>query len=292
MLVLLLASTAIVAGCSGDRGTTTSPTTAASQRPAAVAVAQPSADTRDAQQRLKDLGMYNGPVDGLWGPDTQYAVERYQRERGLATTGRIDEPTRMALRETASTRGTTGSMGAGAAGSAAVALSNPTDVRTVQNRLRQLNFYQGEANGMWGPDTQVAVENFQRARGLPIGQMDQATLRAMGLDSLAMSAGRDGSVAGIAPAAGPGAAARTLSPRSLSRANVRDVQRKLSDKGQYRAGVDGIWGPKSEDALIQFQTQEGLRADGQLTPQTVNALGLDMQQLSTGARMRQGGMRQ
>ena len=37
-------------------------------------------------------------------------------------------------------------------------------------------------DGVWGGATQVAIENFQRARGLlPDGQLGPATITAMGL---------------------------------------------------------------------------------------------------------------
>ena len=39
------------------------------------------------QQALKDAGVYNGPVDGAIGRGTMNAVERYQKENGLATGG-------------------------------------------------------------------------------------------------------------------------------------------------------------------------------------------------------------
>ena len=39
------------------------------------------------QQALKDAGVYNGPVDGAVGRGTMSAVEKYQKENGLATGG-------------------------------------------------------------------------------------------------------------------------------------------------------------------------------------------------------------
>ena len=39
------------------------------------------------QQALKDVGVYNGPIDGSIGGGTLKAVEKYQREKGLPTGG-------------------------------------------------------------------------------------------------------------------------------------------------------------------------------------------------------------
>jgi hypothetical protein len=48
-------------------------------------------ETRIAVQRaLADLGYYNGPIDGVIGPGTMAAIERYQADNGLAITGRIN----------------------------------------------------------------------------------------------------------------------------------------------------------------------------------------------------------
>jgi peptidoglycan hydrolase-like protein with peptidoglycan-binding domain len=324
-----LAGALLVGGCSDGgmfgRSSTATPSPAAQRQAATAPQQQASADTREAQQQLKSLGLYDGAVDGVWGPETQAAVERYQRERGLAASGRIDAATRTSLAETTAGRAGATTRGTGSP-QKQVSLNNETDVRTVQNRLRQLNYYQGEANGTWNSETQVAMENFQRARGLPVGQLNQATLNAMGLEVAGSNraaggmaerstspgaqgggivdrrsaAGSSGTVpqdtreytgrqqtgtapreADIAPSAGPGAGARAaVSPRSLSAPQIRAVQQKLADEGHYRAGIDGVWGPQSNRALVAFQTQNQLRADGRIDPPTASALGIRLPQLS------------
>jgi hypothetical protein len=47
----------------------------------------------DVQAELKDMGYYQGEVDGLLGPLTRQALAAYQADNGLATTAAIDEPT-------------------------------------------------------------------------------------------------------------------------------------------------------------------------------------------------------
>jgi peptidoglycan hydrolase-like protein with peptidoglycan-binding domain len=42
---------------------------------------------RDVQRRLRALGFATGPVDGLFGPRTDRAVRRFQREAGLEADG-------------------------------------------------------------------------------------------------------------------------------------------------------------------------------------------------------------
>jgi peptidoglycan hydrolase-like protein with peptidoglycan-binding domain len=50
-------------------------------------------DVRQTQQQLKALSLYNGPVDGLVGPEMQRALARYQQQNGLRPTGTLDEQT-------------------------------------------------------------------------------------------------------------------------------------------------------------------------------------------------------
>ena len=56
-------------------------------------------------------------------------------------------------------------------------------VRAIQVRLRELNFYSGPTDGIWGGATQQAIERFQQGRGLQVnGQLNPVTIGALGLD--------------------------------------------------------------------------------------------------------------
>jgi len=59
-------------------------------RPAVSEPQQPSYDNADViwiQQRLKDLGYYDGPVDGSVGKATRRAVRDYQRDQDVTADG-------------------------------------------------------------------------------------------------------------------------------------------------------------------------------------------------------------
>lgn len=47
------------------------------------------ATVKGVQQVLADLGYVPGPIDGVWGAETAGAVAAFQRDRGIAETGRI-----------------------------------------------------------------------------------------------------------------------------------------------------------------------------------------------------------
>jgi Putative peptidoglycan binding domain len=47
----------------------------------------------NVQTQLYNEGYYDGPIDGILGPDTRAAIADYQADHGLAVTAAIDEPT-------------------------------------------------------------------------------------------------------------------------------------------------------------------------------------------------------
>jgi peptidoglycan hydrolase-like protein with peptidoglycan-binding domain len=53
-----------------------------------------------------------------------------------------------------------------------------------------------------------------------------------------------------------------------------EMQRALAARNLYQGKVDGVWGPKTEAALRNFQTQNGLTASGSLDATTAEKLGL------------------
>lgn len=59
----------------------------------------PVSETSGVQARLNNLGIFCGEVDGVLGPRTRDALERFQRANGLAPTGEPDAATREKLRE-------------------------------------------------------------------------------------------------------------------------------------------------------------------------------------------------
>ncbi len=52
---------------------------------------------KDVQEKLKSLGLYAGDIDGLAGPQTAAAVVDFQKSKGLAETGKLDNTTLAAL---------------------------------------------------------------------------------------------------------------------------------------------------------------------------------------------------
>jgi peptidoglycan hydrolase-like protein with peptidoglycan-binding domain len=76
------------------RATTSQPASPA--QPSTPAV-PPSAAVKTLQQQLGQLNYYEGPVDGIMGPQTIAAAKDLQRQAGLPQTGTMNPATRAAL---------------------------------------------------------------------------------------------------------------------------------------------------------------------------------------------------
>jgi peptidoglycan hydrolase-like protein with peptidoglycan-binding domain len=146
----------------------------------------PPTAVQAVQEHLRSAGAYSGTADGVWGPDSAAALQRFQASHQLQVTGQLNQATAATL----------GLDPVALLGTQQAALPPPpladsllpSSVRSVQSQLRRLGFYTGNVDGVWGQSTQSAVEQFQQNRGLqPNGQLNSATITAMGLapDSLA-----------------------------------------------------------------------------------------------------------
>jgi peptidoglycan hydrolase-like protein with peptidoglycan-binding domain len=140
---------------------------------------------KEVQRHLKELGVYSGAVDGIWGRDSQEALERFQQTRGLQVTSNLNQATLATMGIKPADLLSLGDQpGAMAGRDVSGRALNAEAVRTIQGRLRQLGLYAGDADGIWGDSTQAALERFQRDRGLQVsGSLNPNTLTTMGLDS-------------------------------------------------------------------------------------------------------------
>lgn len=56
-------------------------------------------------------------------------------------------------------------------------------IRQLQLGLNKQGFHSGKADGIWGPETDSAVKNFQQAKNLPgSGHLNQQTLQQLGVN--------------------------------------------------------------------------------------------------------------
>jgi N-acetylmuramoyl-L-alanine amidase len=145
---------------------------------------------RDLQQRLTALGLdTSAEPRGAYGPLTAAAVEAFQRDRGLPTSGECDSPTWMALVEAGYQLG-----------DRHLYLKSPMfrgdDVAALQRALGTLGFNAGRVDGILGPNTERALRDFQRNAGFTTdGVCGREVLT--GLARLGSPPGRLTNVAGV-----------------------------------------------------------------------------------------------
>jgi N-acetylmuramoyl-L-alanine amidase len=115
---------------------------------------------RDLQRRLGALGLAP-EVSGGYGPRTERAVRTFQEGRGLVPDGVCGPDTWSALVEAGFRLG-----------DRLLYLRRPMlrgdDVVDLQARLGALGFDAGRVDGIFGPDTERALRDFQRNAGLVI----------------------------------------------------------------------------------------------------------------------------
>lgn len=170
------------------------------------------------------------------------AIERFQRRRGLHCDGVCDEPTWLALVEAGWTLG-----------DRLLLLSAPhqrgDDVATLQEHLNHLGFDCGRPDGIMGPATVRALEDFQRNSGLT----DDGVCGSQTVKMLELVSRQSGSGPGVAAVREIASQSMHSSLRTLRivigqfgglSSISRSVSRKLRDAGaavmstdEYEAGA-------------------------------------------------------
>ena len=225
---------------------------------------------REVQKRLKELGYYKGSADGDFGPATEKAVIAFQKDHGLTADGKVGEKTLSKLNGTnASSANTSSSSSKESKATAVPKVSENTylehgksgkQVKTMQNRLIELGWLSGSASGTYDDATEAAVIAFQKKAKLwADGKAGPKTLEAL-YSSSAPSTSK--------PASGSG---ETLE-RGSKGSEVKKLQNRLKDLGYLDGSVDGDFGEKTEAAVIDFQQNNGLTADGKAGTATQNKI--------------------
>lgn len=130
--------------------------------------------TMDMQRSLASRNLYQGKVDGVWGPKTESALRNFQTQNGLEATGRLDTPSAVALGMEADKQTVSGT---DAPQSGAVVKQtqpqvedsstnmqlntlSPEQGKEMQQRLQLLGYYRGEVDGVVGEGTRAALQRF------------------------------------------------------------------------------------------------------------------------------------
>lgn len=132
----------------------------------------------DIQRELIRRGFYDGPADGVYGAKTDSAVRDFEHAAGLKPSAEQSETLlRTIMQSTVKAR-----RGAETTRLDPIAelIAPPKRVIAVQRVLAAYGYGQISPNGVLGPETQAAIQKFERQRKLPVtGQVSDVVVREL-----------------------------------------------------------------------------------------------------------------
>ena len=187
------------------------------------------------QERLIELGFLAGKADGYFGPKSKAALEAFQAFCGFEVTGDKDERT----------------LGMLFGDPAALPTPSPTpmangardaegveDIKKIQERLIELNYLSGKADGIFGGGTELALRSFQELNGLEVtGIADEETVKKL-----------NGAQAVPMPTPEP-----TPRARGARGEEIKLIQEALQQMGFMGGNADGDFGPETEASVKRYQ---------------------------------------
>lgn len=142
-------------------------------------------------------------------------------------------------------------------------------VSDLQQRLSSLGYYSGPVTGYFDTSTQEAVSRFQQENGLtPDGIVGAAT------GGMLYPGGANPATAAVDGVTPSGA---VLNDGGTS---VTELQQQLVQLGYYTGAVTGVFDQQTQSAVMTFQRDRGLSADGIVGSATQAALSQTPQQAS------------
>ncbi|MEH1967330.1 peptidoglycan-binding domain-containing protein [Nostoc sp.] len=218
-------------------------------------------EVSSSQRCLKKLGYFNGPVSGKFASLTQNAVIKFQQANRIPADGVVGINTQRALQRACQSR-TSSKNTSGALRRSSLPQASPSSqypvlsqgkagaaVTRLQQRLRQLGYFNANPTGNFGQITKDAVIAFQRNYRIPAnGIVNRQTWNTL---------------MGSSP---------TSARSSLSTPQVRELQVRLQQLGYFNTNPTGNIGPMTREAVIQFQRNYRLPVDGIANAQVLEAV--------------------
>ena len=199
-------------------------------------------DVKAVQQRLYELGYITdkGNITGTFGEKTEAAVKEFQQRNRLTSDGKVGTVTMETLYSSDVI-------------SRFYSVGDESDeIKTFQQRLEKLGYYDGKASGEFTKATAAAVREFQAANGLVVdgnvGPATKALLLSSDAQAKVIKLGDSGS-------------------------DVTAIQKRLAELGYMRAAnATGYFGEITQEAVMAFQRRNKLGADGKVGTVTLETL--------------------
>jgi peptidoglycan hydrolase-like protein with peptidoglycan-binding domain len=199
-------------------------------------------DITRIQTRLYEMGYLaaSGEITGTFDEKTEDAVIKMQENNGLAADGKVGLVTAELLYS-------------GEAKSNLLSYGDKSEIiLTCQQRLKELGYLTTEPDGAYGKDTETAVKQFQSRNDIVadgyLGPTTRDVLNSSGAVANGLMLGDSGD-------------------------SVKRLQELLSKYGYISAdNTTGYFGEVTENAVIKFQKNNGLTADGNVGVKTMSKL--------------------
>ena len=139
-------------------------------------------------------------------------------------------------------------------------------VKKLQERLKELGYYNNVCDGDYGTVTANAVKAFEKKHGYNQDGIADATVQKKLYSSSALSAN---STTG----SGSSSSSSTDELKKGDKGDaVKKLQKRLKELGYYKSWADGDYGNETYEAVKAFQKKNGLYVDGVAGSQTLKKL--------------------
>ncbi len=224
---------------------------------------------KELQKRLTELGYYSATCDGNFGEVTENAVKAFQKKNGLTQDG-VAGPVTMKKMESSSaikadgTKASASSTESTKDDGSLKKGDKGTEVKKLQQRLKELGYYTYGIDSSYGDRTVEAVKAFQKKNGLTQdGVAGPATLKKLNSSS---------AVPAKDPVVQEPEKEEEKDDGTLEKgdngAAVKKLQQRLKELGYYTYGIDSDYGYRTVEAVKAFQKRNGLTQDGVAGPTT------------------------
>ena len=233
------------------------------------------------QERLKTLGYYHGEITNVADKDTIAALKMFEGMNGLEADGEASAEDQNVLYGATAVEA-----GANVTPTPAPTMQPPTrtlrrgdsgeDVKSVQNRLKELGYFDGKFTGNYNAATEEAVKAFQKKNSIKadgiLGPVSRSVLYGkfpVAAEPTAVPDVNENPEATYEPITPENVV--VIRPGSIGAAVLR-LQQRLQDLNYYTSRLDGVYLTDDIEAVRAFQSANGLKVDGKAGYETQSCL--------------------